>query len=1306
MARDQEHHPTRRSSIRTLFDLFDSLQRLTLQSCSYTKLSIVILARHVCHKWVDCPDNTSEPRSEQILCLWSDECEARRLAAWSAVCPRVIDMFVQFHRQACRLQQIPSEERGPSEAAICSTYHESCNGNTDTVFCQSACRQTSSKQSDCAGNPSVCYFAWIPPTLRSLPKELFEAAFAPYRLRDLTAALCSNVLPWTYTGAFAAGQQEASTHRLTGVDSGKPTEKPKREPRKGPAAGTGHEGYGRFGFRGRSGSTTSSADFRSPSADSNASSVPQSTASRQGSFGSSKEDSDFEDFIRERQRPVILRGSGSTFSNAVSTPEVQPTSVFESSTSSSIDSLPRPQLLPSAMRSDRGASPAKRPPLGKRFPSDSSGDEIISSHPTLAARRSFNRLSQAGGKSSVRVPAPISTNIPPKQTSVDSYDADTSAWPHTDSAILVTDDPLPIKEGISLRPQQVADAKPSRKWNFFQRAQASPRPKGKQRAVEEAATVPRHQGPTHGVAHYAVLDAVEPVDLYEVEQILQDNEPSSEGSMSESQYVAKIVPYERRHSGLLPSPPKASFASGDPRSKAKPTATMVRQDSAESPELLRAQTTVPHPMPLMIDIAASSATITADGAGPQQHTLVMKQTDGTPELPNAQFGTPKNHTENSPRQPRLSPIGRIPRVVSRRDRDRKLPDNSFSRPFARAQPHPNVKPPGALYHEIRELASPIDSGSQPVSSTSTRSEGLLGELKSSVNTNPPSVSTARTSFEMHSNNDFVALTPRKGSEVSYSSSSGSGSWMAAIAPPPTQLDDPWNEYNDLLDDMLPQKTPISAGSSLGAPFQYASVLYDRSSPSVPTPLYYSQPPSTELPQPPRAQTVPPGVLSVPQQIARFLQPSTSPLTTPHTLSDLYDDYGNRSSTPRGLNVSQPARNSAIQPVRTSLGNARASMASSRGSRISTHSRSASLPETNVRHSQSSLTPSARFNRDTQLLDIAEDASDGQAADANLRFGALMTSKWLSCGRVLFSPAHNEMRLANEPKVLVLDGLGSDWSYCVALTYPAATVYNLGPAVGNGSTAWPGINQTPPSNHRHYALGSIASAFPFPKGFFTAVVFRFPVATKDEAYQACIYECKRVLRPGGHLEVAVLDLDLMNMGSRARNLVRGLKTRLHQHDPEVSLRCLSDTVVRLIGRRGFEEVQRCVVGVPAAGRIPRSRDGSSRASESSASRHSSLEKRGDSSSEKECSFADLLENTHTSQGDHGNDGNDEGITKMVAKVGRWWYSNCYETPLLAIDKSIWSDQALLRECEKQGTSFRLLICYAQKPTQTRRRTVSV
>jgi len=71
--------------------------------------------------------------------------------------------------------------------------------------------------------------------------------------------------------------------------------------------------------------------------------------------------------------------------------------------------------------------------------------------------------------------------------------------------------------------------------------------------------------------------------------------------------------------------------------------------------------------------------------------------------------------------------------------------------------------------------------------------------------------------------------------------------------------------------------------------------------------------------------------------------------------------------------------------------------------------------------------------------------------------------------------------------------------------------------------------------------------------------------------------------------------------------------------------------------------------------------------------------------------------------------DEGITKMVAKVGRWWYTRCYESVVLPdgdASKSIFNDGQLLDECEKWNASFKLVVACAQKPVVGRRRTASV
>jgi len=212
---------------------------------------------------------------------------------------------------------------------------------------------------------------------------------------------------------------------------------------------------------------------------------------------------------------------------------------------------------------------------------------------------------------------------------------------------------------------------------------------------------------------------------------------------------------------------------------------------------------------------------------------------------------------------------------------------------------------------------------------------------------------------------------------------------------------------------------------------------------------------------------------------------------------------------------------------------------------------------------------------------------------------------------------------------------------------------------------------------------------------------------DKVYQACTFECKRVLRAGGYLEVSVLDLDMMNMGVNVRKALRSLKTDIYTSDSQASLKNMGDVMMTLIGRRGFGNVQRCVVGVPAAGRIPRSQDFSSGNSSgrSSTQTTSSETQDGRLPPGKKSDFSDLLYGPTASGSSRDGKANDEGITKMVAKVGRWWYSTCYES-ITPAATSIWDRPGVLRECEKQGTSFKLLLCYAQKPTCAPRRTVSV
>jgi hypothetical protein len=1079
--------------------------------------------------------------------------------------------------------------------------------------------------------------------------------------------------------------------RKSKVSPDNPTEKPKREARKGPVAGTGHERYARFGFRGRSGSTTTSHTIsRSPSADSVASSVTKPGFSRKAST-TSEDASDMDEFLRDRLNPVVLRGTRNYFGTQTS---IWAGKDEESSSSPSLEDLPRPQLLPSAMTA------------GYDTP------------PVLSGAEQMNPQYD------------LSRDIPVEQSSAPGSHGLGNPFKSRTENVTQPEESREGNEGIWLRPLRKEPPSPQlkHKWNFFQRARSSHLNADLQGSNGITPTNTDVLTELHQDAlRLGIFDEVVPVGLAEVERIVQEHDTSVPGLHDQGKHLSRLSSSASGRSAYWPSPAKIPSRESDVSDARRLSpSVMAGQILTESPELLKARAAIPQQSRQVVRmVTVPNLKLESIARSKQSHKI--SSVIATPELTHERNDTPETpQSLDIARQSRLWPIGRIPLVVSKRDRDRRLPDTSFSRPFASTQPRPTVRPPGSLYNQIRDLASPTDTASQPVSSTSGRSDTASAANQSSINVDQPSASTNRSSFDFYAGNDFIVFAPRKNSDFTYSSSSSSSNWRS-LMPAHVSEDDIWNEYNDLMDDVIPDKTPVSAGSSLGAPFQYANMLHGNHSPVMPAPLHIersvSQPmratspiPSTHdqnslllptaidshTPQPPVSPMTPEEhaavVLAESPENDCYTSRPVSPLT-PDTLARFVGTYGDRSATSPILQHRlslPPSRNDLLTP-KDSI--------SSRYSRNFRHSRINSLPEANARDSQISLATGSRLPRDTHLLDIPEHLAEKKTtASSDLRFGALMTSKWLSFGRVLFSPAHNEVRLADEARILVVDGLGDDWSHYVATSYPNAVVYNLciTPASYSEESGW-----GPLPNYRHFNHPSLGAPFPFPKGFFTAVVFRFPVAATEQKYQACILESKRVLRPGGHLEVVALDIDMMNMGTHGRRALRGLKTRMQQTDQDVSLGNLSDTLVRLIGRRGFEEVQRCVVGLPAAGRIPRSDDvfrSSSCSSNSTSGRPRTAN--SNSAEDHEINFATLLQKNRHSQIVEPGPANDEGITKMVARVGRWWYSACYEQPLLENDKSVWQERGLLRECEKQGTSFRLLICCAQKPLQPRRRTKSV
>ena len=1019
-----------------------------------------------------------------------------------------------------------------------------------------------------------------------------------------------------------------------------PTDPPlsERSLKKGPAAGTGHEGYGKYARRGRNGSMSStSSRGRSPSVDSNLSRAAHPSISRRSSLASQSEP-ELDQFYKERLAPVIIGGGGRVGEDSNSN-----LSLYRSESKDSFASLTSDSELPApppplkspkrilyglhtnqknqTLSSQGSSDPRKLAVSRPNVPSDVSNHQASSTLklPTLAARRSLYRSRSAKEVMTPKILPPIDTTVLTSSPSLDSYDTLQSFGHGTESTNISTDNVSEGHEGNWLKPRKALDrVKLPDRWNFFQRTHSSPKkasftdlpepPPELGQLPASVSKVPNQRS----IAHYAILDGSEEESSESLEDLLHGIEEDLE--LRQPNYIPNrgLEPrkqqQERQTSLLLPPPPILSR-------------DILHQHRPISPKVtLHRQGTKPNMKPeLSVSIP--------------------------PSLPTAKGS-------------RLAQVGRIPKVVSSRDRLHKPSQHSFSRPFQR-KPQPAVPSNSANSSQAEIfMSSPVIQSEVE----SSQAESLTSRTLEKYTWTPDSaLSATHPQTVNYSDQEFFRFSPRKGSEVSASGSSGVLSFanITAVLPDPDSTlseDEIWNEYDELLDHAV---SPIGAiNSSLARPG-----LYKPSPPSLEIRRTSSDDPNKDSPiiMSPRSsgstiiarspKTIPQPVAASPSFSAMASSPKSDvPPASPLSFSDFIAGYGDRSS--------------ATVTARQSL---------SSGSRYSRHS-TVSQPG-----NRSSREP-ANEEKYKEIID--QEPDDTRSTQNNLRLSAVMTSRWLSFNRVLFSPAQEEIENNRQERILVLDGLGNDdWSSYCALTYPDATIYSLGTlrpvsARKRESPEWKSLH-----NHRQIHHAGIAHPFPFPRGFFAAVVLRFPVASSEPAYYNAVSESKRVLRPGGHLELSVLDIDMVNMGNRARRAVRALKTKMQNVDSQVSLSSISDIMQKMLGRRGFENLNRCVVGVPVAGSISDSRS--------------------ESIDGNDVSLNDMIKD-RSSLGE-------VPITKMVAKVGRWWWSRCYERGFAdesTHDGSLWDDKALLKECVTRETGFKLLICYAQKPSHPRRRTVSV
>lgn len=618
------------------------------------------------------------------------------------------------------------------------------------------------------------------------------------------------------------------------------------------------------------------------------------------------------------------------------------------------------------------------------------------------------------------------------------------------------------------------------------------------------------------------------------------------------------------------------------------------------------------------------------------------------------------------RSNRLPQVGRIPKVTTTRTE----PSKSFSRPFNRTSMH--QQPPAGVQASAAEF---VAKGPSPPQSLTSTSEPKTEEPKTveKVENDPSSayrLSRDVPSEASRSQNEFLSFPPRKDSQgTSTTSSSCSGalsySDATAVIPGPNAPlaeDEVWDEYNDLMGEEA-LRVPPSAGSSQGKPFHlemWGRRLANEKNATLESPTidaYVESDCETEFeaeaqdePAPMSSSGYSSGLTAKIDETLESIggQPSS------FSMSDFVSGYGDRNNS----------LNSQSQLQRTSTASSQ----------------------------------KARVIRDSHASGSSQGSDDNSAvSQVNLRVGSMTVSKWLTFGHVLFSPVRDELipmtGSLKRHSILVIDGLGNDdWSFYAAETYPAATFFNLSPRSPLPSESQGASSSAPlsPPNHHQIQYKSHMDRFPFGSQSFTSVVYRFPSAVPESHYRNIVSEARRVLKPGGYMELSILDIDLNNMGNRGRRAVRQLKERVHIRSPNVSIASSSDLLLRLLGRKGFTDIKTCRLGVPVASALAPSESSTSGSSSARSGPRSGPTKSTSGKGKRDTrSLAEII----------SDDGPiaDESITKMVAKVGRWWYDRCYESVAPAPGgRSMWSDPALLAECEEWRTTLKLMVCHARMP----------
>ncbi|KAF2824310.1 hypothetical protein CC86DRAFT_457115 [Ophiobolus disseminans] len=346
-------------------------------------------------------------------------------------------------------------------------------------------------------------------------------------------------------------------------------------------------------------------------------------------------------------------------------------------------------------------------------------------------------------------------------------------------------------------------------------------------------------------------------------------------------------------------------------------------------------------------------------------------------------------------------------------------------------------------------------------------------------------------------------------------------------------------------------------------------------PSPPLRSLPSLPPSSALPPPPSQGPLSPGLLSLPDSSngrrSQYSSTTSSSNRTAFSNRSVFSSNSHPESTFSEESYDDSRLGSNVQFEAVERG-------SRTGSRQSDHAaKAAQAPFARAlakMESAGARIIAARLSEEWEGLD---DDESYQEVVFEKRLWALTAYQRLTQNKHLQSPAHeilSNSRPADQRRILHLHGSLAD-GWMLATRYPAATVYTL----SSQKTTKTPTSYPAPLNHHSLYVPSLSSATPFPDGYFDSIVSR-SVATvlRNDDWARSFFDCMRVLKPGGNIEILTVDAHLSCEGPKLSQWVdETLSNRLEAHGLS---RQASDTVLDTMEIVGLENIRRARVALPA------------------------------------------------------------------------------------------------------------------------------